>query len=65
MNEKTGGNKPSLKKKVPKWGEEGFNCVIQFGCYTYVMLFTKQDNIKNVIDLSSLGKVDGAINCND
>ena len=64
MIEKIGGSKPSLKKKrEPKWGEEGFMSNVYYGCYVYKIIFTPQDNIENIVDIS--GKVLGAINYNE
>ena len=59
MSEKTGG-KPTTKRPK-KWGEEGFVGQVVFGCYTYKIMFIKQDDIGNYIDLSSIGRCYGAV----
>ena len=61
MGEKTGGVKQPPQKRPKKWGEEGFQCDVQFGCYTYKVYFVSQDEFENYLDMSSLGRCYGAV----
>ncbi len=56
-------DKKTPKKKILKWGEDGFTGEVNFGCYKYKILYTHQSKIRNIVDIDT--KVYGALSYDD
>lgn len=57
---------PKTKKKIKKWGENGFVGNIQFGCYEYKIKFLPEEDVAKYIDSQVVAqKTYGAICCDD
>ena len=45
------GEKTVKAKRPKRWGEEGFESNISYGCYHYKVIFLKQDDFQKYVDI--------------
>ena len=49
------------KRKLKKWGDDGFSAKISYGCYDYCVKFLPEEKIKELIEANDSSNIFGAI----